>query len=85
MSEAANLADTERRIAKEQHDRALAALTSTTCVCGGEKARPMAVCRGCWDELPLRFHRGLYRRLGCGFAEAYEGARVWLHAARGIG
>jgi hypothetical protein len=82
---ATNLARTELRIEREQMLRAALALQSPICLCGGEKPVKMAVCRACWDELPLRYHRGLYRRLRCGFEEAYEGARVWLYAARGIG
>jgi hypothetical protein len=83
--DAENLAKTEARIKRERVERAAAALRSPTCVCGATKGPRMAVCRSCWDELPLRFHRGLYRLIGSGFEEAYESARIWLHAARGIG
>jgi hypothetical protein len=63
---------------------AAAALKSDKCMCGCVKRTGLAVCRKCWDRLPLRYHDGLTRRYIEQFAPAYEGAARWLRS-EGIG
>lgn len=53
-------------------------LRSTTCACEREKAPYRSFCARCFRALPGDLQRGLYRRMGDGYEEAYEAAFRWL-------
>jgi hypothetical protein len=76
---------TEEFLKREMKERAIKAMRAPKCVCGREKRFGICFCSGCWNALPGGLQRGLYRLIGVGFEQAYENARVWLRAAKGIG
>src|SRR4030042_6979323 len=62
-------------------------LASNECACGKEKKPRYAFCYGCYQELPDKMQRDLWKRfyskeyqsrMGYGFEEAYEAAVKWL-------
>lgn len=54
-------------------------LMGTVCDCGAPKQSLMSHCRTCYYILPEYQRRALYRRIGSGYAEAYEDSLVTLH------
>lgn len=53
-------------------------LTSTVCQCGRPKAVYLALCPRCRERLPLEARLALFKRVGEGFAAAYDEACALL-------
>ena len=60
-------------------------LSSETCGwCGKAKERRRAFCLNCYLWLPSVMQRGLWRRIGSGFEEAYACAVKWMGQQRAL-
>jgi hypothetical protein len=53
-------------------------LKSEQCQCESPKKRGQALCYSCFRDLPADLQREIYRPLGNGFEEAYEGVVEFL-------
>jgi len=53
-------------------------LQSEGCLCGRPKKSRHSFCFRCYRALPQDMQRALYRRLGCGYEEAFEEAVRYL-------
>jgi hypothetical protein len=56
----------------------LQALMGTECICGAAKGVKMSHCRGCYFALPGAQRKALYRRIGEGYAEAFDASLATL-------
>lgn len=61
------------------NDLAFRDLQSRECVCGSEKQPQRTFCLECYKALPANMQRALYKRIGSGYAEAYDEAKTYLH------
>jgi hypothetical protein len=55
------------------------------CECGGSKNAGHSFCFLCYGALPLGMQRALWRRIGCGYGEAFLAALGWLQSAEAGG
>jgi hypothetical protein len=54
-------------------------LRGNGCLCGRPKKPRRSFCLRCYRALPADMQRALYRRLTCGYEEAFEEAAAYLH------
>ena len=62
------------RLPNRQTQRFLADLKATVCRCGASKSYGKSFCHQCYYALPAPMRKALYRRVGLGYAAAYEDA-----------
>lgn len=72
LSKPVHSAEQQRRLA------CVAVLKSGQCACGHAKQTGMAFCYPCWQRLPQNIRQALYRKIGQGFAAAYDVAVQFL-------
>jgi hypothetical protein len=53
-------------------------LKSNGCYCGAAKQRGRSFCYSCYMALPKDLRGALWKRMLCGYEEAYEEACQWL-------
>ena len=70
----------DNRLNPAKDDRAfyVNALASEECICGKYKQAGFAFCFGCFKTLPKEHRRGLYKKAGAGFEEAYDECALYL-------
>lgn len=54
-------------------------LQGNRCRCGQAKKRGQTFCQACYFKLPPKLRGRLYRRVGQGYAEAYQEATAYLN------
>ena len=59
-------------------------LQSDRCYCGRLKGLRMAFCQNDYYSLSHDMRQALYYKVGAGFEEAYETAKLWLEERKAI-